>query len=313
MADADLWVPGGSDLEKTVRGLLGPVGKEVHASAGHVRPNDAEAVSKRWLTELVEGNSRFDWEADGTNSATAEPHRDMPCRVMAGARESDGWWVPALFLLAGRRETSRYWQWATCSAEQEPMIGHEAIWGIEWVTANLLNIAASPSEKQGSRTGKAIRNKMGADRATGWAMALSGEVPYKLRKALGVAVREAAYNAVEWGGGGTICVGPVGGRMQIAVSDNGPGILHTMSEAFDGLSEAEALLRSTLPGVTSSGDSYRGFGLWSVTDTSKRGASVTIESVGGGLIADGGHVTTYSRSSSGSDGVSVRISWDPSS
>lgn len=40
--------------------------------------------------------------------------------------------------MAGRRETTCYWQWATCAERQAPKMGAEAIAGVEWVIEMLV-------------------------------------------------------------------------------------------------------------------------------------------------------------------------------
>ena len=67
----------------------------------------------------------------------------LPCTVFAGAREFAGCWVPTLFLMAGRRATTCYRQWATCGARQAPQLGTDAIDGVEWVVDMLLPIVRS--------------------------------------------------------------------------------------------------------------------------------------------------------------------------
>ncbi|MCY3561526.1 MAG: hypothetical protein OXH20_10230 [bacterium] len=52
-------------------------------------------------------------------------------------------WVPTLFLMAGKRETNRYWQWASCGERKTPQLGADAVEGVEWVIARLLRIASS--------------------------------------------------------------------------------------------------------------------------------------------------------------------------
>lgn len=79
----------------------------------------------------------------GSRTVVAEPHPDLPCTVFASARGFAGCWVPALFLMAGRRATTCYWQWATSGARQVPLLGAEAIDGVEWVIDMLLPIVRS--------------------------------------------------------------------------------------------------------------------------------------------------------------------------
>jgi hypothetical protein len=122
---------------------LAPVAAEVFESAGTVVREEAEAAAAAWLEDMIEGQWQFEWSRRGPGAVVAEPHADLPCVVMSGAREHFGWWVPTLFLMAGRRETTRYWQWATCGERQAPKTGAKAIMGIEWVIEMLLSVVGS--------------------------------------------------------------------------------------------------------------------------------------------------------------------------
>ncbi len=122
---------------------LEPVAAEVFESAGTAVREEAEAAAAGWLQDMVEGRWQFEWSWRGPGAVVAAPHADLPCVVMSGAREHFGWWVPTLFLMAGRRETTCYWQWATCGERQAPKLGVEAIKGIEWVVGTLLWVAES--------------------------------------------------------------------------------------------------------------------------------------------------------------------------
>ena len=116
---------------------------EVFRSVGTAGRGDAEALAKTWLTTMVNGSGTFEWRERGSDAVVAEPDPELPCLVFAGAREFAGCWVPTLFLMAGQRETNRYWQWATCGARQAPRVGNEAIEGVEWVIDMLLSIVQS--------------------------------------------------------------------------------------------------------------------------------------------------------------------------
>lgn len=122
---------------------LEPVAAEVFRSVGTAVREEAEATSAGWLEDMVDGSWQFAWSRRGPGAVVAEPHADLPCVVMSGAREHFGWWVPALFLMAGRRETTRYWQWATCGERQVPKMGVEAIGRVEWVIEMLLPVVES--------------------------------------------------------------------------------------------------------------------------------------------------------------------------
>jgi hypothetical protein len=122
---------------------LTPVAAEVFQSAGTADRDEAEAAAVSWLEDMVHGSWRFDWLRRGSGAVVAEPHADLPCVVLSGAREHSGWWVPTLFLMAGRRETTGYWQWATCGERQAPKVAVEAIEAVEWVVDMLLCVAES--------------------------------------------------------------------------------------------------------------------------------------------------------------------------
>lgn len=116
---------------------------EVFRAAGVARRGEAEDLAEGWLEVMVGGSGRFAWTAQGPRTVAAEPDSDLPCTVYASAREFAGCWVPTLFLMAGRRGTTCYWQWATSGSRQVPLIGAEAIDGIEWVVDMLLLIVRS--------------------------------------------------------------------------------------------------------------------------------------------------------------------------
>ena len=127
---------------------LTPVPAEVFRSAGTAVREDAEATAAGWLDDMVDGSWQYEWSRRGPGTVTAEPHVDLPCVVFSGGREMAGWWVPTLFLMAGRRETTCYWQWATCAERQAPKLGREAIEGIEWVIEMLMIVAESSIRTQ---------------------------------------------------------------------------------------------------------------------------------------------------------------------
>ncbi len=122
---------------------LTPVAEEVFASVGTTDRGEAEATAAAWLEEMVSGAWRYQWRRRGPGAVVAEPHGDLPCVVLSGARQHYRWWVPTLFLMAGCRETVCYWQWATCGERQVPKIGADAIEGIEWVVEMLLWVVES--------------------------------------------------------------------------------------------------------------------------------------------------------------------------
>ena len=119
------------------------VEQEVFRAAGVARKDEAEELATSWLGAMVDGSRPFRWAEQGPRTVVAEPHPDLPCTVFAGAREFASCWVPTLFLMAGRRATTCYWQWATSGARQAPLLGAEAIDGVEWVIDMLLPIVRS--------------------------------------------------------------------------------------------------------------------------------------------------------------------------
>ena len=122
---------------------LEPVAAEVFQSVGTAVREEAEATAAGWLEDMVGGSWQFAWSWRGPGAVVAEPHVDLPCVVLSGARQHFGCWVPALFLMAGHRETTRYWQWATCGERQVPKMGAEAVEWVEWVIEMLLPVVES--------------------------------------------------------------------------------------------------------------------------------------------------------------------------
>lgn len=84
------------------------------------RRDEAGELATSWLGAMVDGSRPFRWTAQGPATVVAEPHSDLPCTVFASARGFAGCWVATLFLMAGRRATTCYWQWATSGARQAP-------------------------------------------------------------------------------------------------------------------------------------------------------------------------------------------------
>ena len=122
---------------------LTPVAAEVFQAVGMADRQVAEDTSAAWLQDMVDGSWQFEWSRRGPGAVVAEPHADLPCVVLSGAREHFGWWVPTLFLMAGRRETTCYWQWATSGERQVPKMATEAIERIERVIGMLLYVVQS--------------------------------------------------------------------------------------------------------------------------------------------------------------------------
>lgn len=131
--------------------------------------------------------------------------------------------------------------------------------------------------------------------------------PGGLRDALKQAVREAAYNAVDWADGGEVALQKAADGARIVVSDRGPGIPATMREAFPGLTEEEVVVHATRPGVSSTGEQFRGFGLWSAVSVSTHGVSVVLETGGVTVLFRDGVAVPCSKSTSRSAGTTVRF------
>ncbi|MCY4665593.1 MAG: ATP-binding protein [Acidimicrobiaceae bacterium] len=125
--------------------------------------------------------------------------------------------------------------------------------------------------------------------------------------ALRQAVREAAYNVADWAGTGEVVVEQAQGGAQIVVLDHGPGIHATMRDTFPGLTEEEIVLHATKPGVSSTGEQFRGFGLWSAVGVSAHGVSVVLETGGVTVLFRDGAAVPCSKSTSRTEGVSLRF------
>ncbi len=134
-----------------------------------------------------------------------------------------------------------------------------------------------------------------------------GLAPGGLRDALQQAVREAAYNAIDWAGAGEAAVERADSGTQIVVRDRGPGIYATMRDTVGDLTEEEAVLHATKPGVTSTGEQFRGFGLWSVVSVSAYGVQVVLETGGVAVLFHGGVAVPCSKSTSRGPGVVLRF------
>ncbi|MCY4663752.1 MAG: hypothetical protein OXC00_03705 [Acidimicrobiaceae bacterium] len=122
---------------------LAPVAERAFESVGAADREEAEATAAGWLGDMVDGSWQYRWSRRGPGAVVTEPHAGLPCVVLSGARELRGWWVPTLFLMAGRPETACYWQWATCGERQAPKVGAGAIEGVEWVIGMLMCVVES--------------------------------------------------------------------------------------------------------------------------------------------------------------------------
>ena len=147
--------------------------------------------------------------------------------------------------------------------------------------------------------------------SAGWAAQAAVDAlelaPGGLRDALLQAVREAAYNAADWAAGGEVALDRAAGGAQIVVLDRGPGIHATMRDTFPDLTEEEVVLHATRPGVSSTGEQFRGFGLWSAVSVSAHGVRVVLETGGVTLLFRDGMAVPCSKSTSRAEGVSLRF------
>ena len=72
----------------------------------------------------------------------------------------------------------------------------------------------------------------------------------------------------DWAGSGEVAVEQNQNGVSVVVLDRGPGVHATMRAAFPKLNEEELLLHAVRPGVSSTGEQFRGFGLWSAVQVS---------------------------------------------
>ena len=128
-----------------------------------------------------------------------------------------------------------------------------------------------------------------------------------LRDALRQAVREAAYNAADWAGAGEVALERAENSAQIVVLDQGPGIFATMRDTLPDLTEEEVVLSATRPGVSSTGEQFRGFGLWAAVSVSAYGVTVVLETGGVAILFRDGEAVPCSKSTSRVDGVVLRF------
>ena len=154
---------------------------------------------------------------------------------------------------------------------------------------------------------RAISDRRAAGRVAEAVVDELGLAPGGRRDALLQAVREAAYNAADWAGAGEVALERVASGTQIVVLDRGPGIYATMRDTLPGLTEEEVVLHATMPGVSSTGEQFRGFGLWSAVSVSAHGVRVVLETGGVTVLFRDGVAVPCSKSTSRSAGVALRF------
>lgn len=152
-----------------------------------------------------------------------------------------------------------------------------------------------------------VDDRRSADRVTDAVMDSLGLRPGGFREALRTAILETAYNVADWAGSGEIAVERSPDGVGVVVLDQGPGIPATMRSAFPELNDEELLLRAVEPGVSSTGEQFRGFGLWASVQVSMYGAGVTLETGGVAALFRQGRAVSCSKSSSRTLGVTVRF------
>lgn len=152
-----------------------------------------------------------------------------------------------------------------------------------------------------------VDGRSSADRATDAVMSRLRLERGGLRDALRRAVQECAYNVADWAGSGDVAIEESRSGRSVVISDSGPGIHATMRESFPELSGTKMLLYAVQPGVTSTGEQFRGFGLWSAVQISNYRAEVTLESGGVAVLFREGRADSCSKSSSTRVGTVVRI------
>lgn len=152
-----------------------------------------------------------------------------------------------------------------------------------------------------------VSDRGSADRVSDEVTDSLGLPPGGFREALRTAIRETAYNVADWAGSGEITVERTADGVGVVVLDRGPGIPATMRAAFPELNDEDLLLRAVEPGVSSTGEQFRGFGLWSAVQVSMYGAGVTLETGGVAALFRQGRAVSCSKSSSANIGVTVRF------
>ena len=129
------------------------------------------------------------------------------------------------------------------------------------------------------------------------------------RAALQAVVAELCLNVLQWADSpGDVVIEEDSHHTIVTVQDSGVGIPATMREAFADLSDEEAVARALTPGITSSGDRWRGYGLASTVRLSEReGFSVYLETRAVACWAENGNPTFCSKSGGAVAGTRVQI------
>lgn len=140
-------------------------------------------------------------------------------------------------------------------------------------------------------------------------------VPHSDLQALEAAVYELCLNILQWAQSeGSVFVERVGEHTIVTVQDNGVGIPATMRNVDAGFSNEDAVAAALRVGVTASGEPWRGFGLNSVLDLSRReGFSVYLASRDVAVCMKDGNTVFGNKSGGAIAGTMVQITISPPS
>lgn len=134
------------------------------------------------------------------------------------------------------------------------------------------------------------------------------------QKALEVTVYELCLNVLHWAqADGRVLVEQHGDRFLVTVQDDGVGIPATMRKVNPELSNEQAVNAALRVGVTASGEPWRGFGLNSAVDLTRRaGFSIHLASRDVSVWITGGRPAFCNRSGGAIAGTMIQITWMPS-
>lgn len=134
------------------------------------------------------------------------------------------------------------------------------------------------------------------------------DVPHHHREALKVVVYKMCLNVQQWAGApGRVFLEQDNDHVVITVQDEGLGVAATMREAFPDLGNEEAMAKAVRRGVSSSGDKFRGFGLPSAVDLTRRGFDFYLESGDMSAWARNGNLVFSYKSGGAVTGTKIQI------
>lgn len=300
------------ELNAAVAELLASQDQAAYERLGHSSRNAAADEANSQLRAMCAKSAVFAWDPRGFGSGVAGP--GFPCEVVATAvREvpGGGRWLPELCLAAGPGHELSYRrvQWNTQDQGQRCLAAGSV------TTADLEDVAAALyMTSTGAAFGRrgmgspqqTVASRRDAEQAAHWVISQASGLAAANAHAVEGAVREALRNTADWAGDGTVTVNCADGVCRVEVSDSGPGIRNRTGEP---LYRMEALLQAVYPGASSSGDPFRGYGLWAAANASCYGAAVVVESDGVGVVFCAGKSWAYSAPVDEPMGVSVRLGW----